>query len=154
MAESEPGRTENQVRGRLPTARLAGATGVGVVIAAVGSVAIYLVALAGGAIDHSVMLPSLLGMGPMGIASVAVTAVVATLAAGAVLALFVLTTRRPITYFRIAATVLALLSLAMPVTIPGPSIWMRVAMGAMHGVVWAVSVGILPAVARRGGGPR
>ncbi|WP_350341494.1 hypothetical protein [Candidatus Nephthysia bennettiae] len=48
------------------------------------------------------------------------------------------------------ASVLAVLSLSMPATIPGPPPGMRAVMATLHIVVWAVSVAVLPAMARPG----
>lgn len=65
-----------------------------------------------------------------------------------------LATRRPITYFRVAATVLATLSLVTPLTIPGPGPTMLAVMAVMHAPVWATSVWVLPRLAVRARGPR
>ena len=140
-------RAENGRRSGTSWLRLAWATAVAVAAAVGGAVAVYLGAVAVGAIDSGVVLPSLLGMGPLSPASVSVTAAAATLGAAVLLGLLVQTTRRAITYFRIAATVFATLSIWMPVTIPGPPPTMRVAMAGMHVVVWAAAVGLLATLA-------
>jgi hypothetical protein len=150
MAQLVGLQTQRQGRERPSGLRLAGASLVAAVVAVVASLVVYLLGAAVGLVDRSVVLPSLLGMGPLSIASVSVTAAAATLAAGLLLGLFVLGTRRPIVYFRVAATVLVVLSLSMPATIPGPPAGMRAVMAVLHVVVWAVSIGVLPTLARAG----
>lgn len=51
-----------------------------------------------------------------------------------------LATRRRITYFRVAATVLTALSLVTPLTIPGPGSTMLAVMAVMQAPLWATSV--------------
>lgn len=142
--------TGNRARGSVPWTRLALATGAGIVAAVAGTELLYLLASAAGMIDHSVALPSPLGTGPLNAASVATTALVATLGAGLVLGGLMLGSRRPVRTFRILATVLAALSIAMPATIPGPPPAMRLAMALMHVVVGAAVVGVLAGLAGRG----
>jgi hypothetical protein len=128
----------------LPAATLiAGITGVA------ANALLYSLAGLGGLIDESVVLPSLLGMGPLTLTSVTITTVAALVAAGILLAVLVATTRRPVRIFRIVATVLAVVSLAMPATIPGPPPAMRLTMAVFHVVAWAVSVLVLATVAER-----
>lgn len=124
------------------------ATGVAELARVVSSGVVFLAASAASLIDRHVILPSLIGMGPMSLASVAATAAAATVGSGALLGVLNLTTRRPIRNHRVAGTVLALLSLSMPATIPGPSPAMRLTMAAMHVAVWAASVGVLATLAR------
>ena len=57
---------------------LAWATGRAIITAVDGSAAVYLIALAVGAVDRDVVLPSLLGNGPLSLASVSLTAAVVT----------------------------------------------------------------------------
>ena len=128
---------------------LARATVVAAVVGLAANAVLYLLAVGGGLVDERVALPSLLGMGPLSLASVSLTTLAATVAAGIVLAAFFATTRRPVRIFRTVATVLALASLAMPLTIPGPPPAMRLTMGAFHIVVWSVSVGVLATLAGR-----
>jgi hypothetical protein len=134
---------------RTSWSRLTAATGVAAIVSVVASAAIYAGALAAGLVDTRVILPSLLGMGPLSLASVSLTALVASLAAGVVLVALAAMTRRPIRTFRVVSTVVALASLAMPATIPGPPPGMRLVMGAMHVAVWVVSVGLLATLAER-----
>jgi hypothetical protein len=152
MAQISAYRTQNREgrdRRRITLPRLASATLVASGIAIGGSLALYSLASAAGFIDQSVVLPSPVGMGPLSLASVAATAGLATLAAGVLQGVLAVTTSRPVRNFRILATGLALLSLSMPATIPGPSVAMRLTMGAMHLVVWAVSFGVLAGLATR-----
>jgi hypothetical protein len=143
--------TSTEIPGRpgIAWGRLAWATGLAIIIAVAGSAAVYLIALAVGAVDHGVVLPSLLGNGPLSLASVSLTAAVVTLGAAIVFGILGASTRQPVRNFRVVTTVLAFLSLSLPATIPGPPAAMRVAMAAMHLVVWTVSVGVLASLAHR-----
>lgn len=132
--------------------RLAAAIPISALAALAVSEALYLAARTAGLLDRTVVLPSSIGMGPLSPQSVAVTALGAALGAGVLLAALVATTRRPLRNFRAAATLLALASLSMPATIPGPPVRMRLAMAAMHVAVWAVAVAFLPAAAGLRGG--
>jgi hypothetical protein len=129
--------------------RLMGATALTAALAAGVTSLIYLGARGAGLLNETVVLPSPLGMGPFSLASVSVTAFGASVAAGCVLGALALMTQRPIRNFRVLATLLALTSLSMPATIPGPPLPMRLTMAGMHIVVWAVAVAVLPAVATR-----
>ena len=133
--------------GRISVARMTWATVFGVLISVGASVALYSLAAAAGFIDRQVVLPSVLGFGPLSVASVSVTAALATLAAGVVLGVLARSTRQPIRNFRVLATGLGVLSLTLPATISGPSIGMRVTMAGMHVIVWAVSLGVLATLA-------
>ena len=138
-----PGRLRPSVKGLIWAAAFAA------LVAAGASAGLYSVASAAGLIDQRVVLPSVLGTGPLSLASVAITAALATLAAGVLFGALARSTRRPVRNFRIVATVLAVLSLSMPATIPGPSIAMRLTMAGMHVIVWAVSFTVLTWLARR-----
>ena len=151
---TEPGATQPtyQAHGegrRVAWPRLAQATAVATLIAVVGNAALYLLASAAGLVNERVVLPSLIGMGPLSLATVALTSAVAVVGAGILLGVLAATTRRALKMFRIVASALALLSLSMPATIPGPSSAMRLTMALMHVMVWAVSVGVLPTLASR-----
>lgn len=146
--------TELIARGPRPVrlvlaARLASATGIAAVAAWAATATVYLLGILSGAVDEKVFLPSLVGMGPLSLASVSATTLAAVAAAGIMLAVVSVTTRRPATTFRILTSVLALLSLSMPATIPGPGPAMRLTMAAMHVVVWAICVGLLPTLVGR-----
>jgi hypothetical protein len=134
---------------RVAWPRLALATAVAALIAVVGNAALYLLASAAGLVNERVVLPSLIGTGPLSLATVALTSAVAVVGAGILLGVLAATTRRALRMFRIAASALALLSLSTPATIPGPSSAMRLTMALMHVMVWAVSVGVLPTLASR-----
>lgn len=129
--------------------RLGVAIAAAAAVSVVASAAIYAGARALGLVDARVLLPSPLGMGSLSLGSVTLTALMATVAAGVVLAILAATTRRPVRTFRIVATALALASLAMPATIPGPGVAMRLVLGALHVAVWAVTVGLLATLAER-----
>ena len=142
----------HQARGegrRVAWPRLPLATAVAALIAVVGNVALYLLASAADLVDERVVLPSLIGMGPLSLATMALTSAVAVVGAGILLGVLAATTRRALKMFRIVASALALLSLSMPATIPGPSSAIRLTMALMHVMVWAVSVGVLPTLASR-----
>src|SRR5215831_19263264 len=117
---TEPGATQPtyQAHGegrRVAWPRLAQATAVATLIAVVGNAALYLLASAAGLVNERVVLPSLIGMGPLSLSTVAVVG------AGILLGVLAATTRRALKMFRIVASALALLSLSTPATIPGPS---------------------------------
>ncbi len=147
MAVSQVENTERGEAARVAWARLAWATPLAAIVAVAGTEGVYGVASASGLVDGGVVLPSLIGMGPLTLASASVTALVASLGASVLLGLLAATTRRPVRIFRIVASALALASLSMPATIPGPSAAMRLTMVAMHVVMWAVSVGVLATLA-------
>ena len=128
-------------------AELVLATAFASLVAVSATAALYALTSAAGFVDQRVALPSVLGVGPLSLASVSITVALATLAAGALLAVLARWTRRPVRNFRVVATVLAVLSLSMPATIPGPSIAMRVTMAGMHVIVWAVSLTVLARLA-------
>ncbi|MDQ6898840.1 MAG: DUF6069 family protein [Candidatus Dormibacteraeota bacterium] len=134
---------------RMDWVRLVGAGALAATVAVAGTAIIQAAAAAAGLVDGRVVLPSLIGMGPLRLASVSLTAVVAVVGASILLAVLLATTRRPIRVFRIVTSVLALASLSMPATIPGPPVAMRLTMVAMHVVVWAVSVGVLATLGGR-----
>jgi Family of unknown function (DUF6069) len=152
MAQVSAFRTQNRDGrdgGRITVAQLTWAT-VFASLGAVGAtVALYSFASAAGFVDLRVVLPSVLGMGPLSLASVSATAALATLAVGVLLGVLARSTRRPVKNFRVLATVLAVLSLSMPAAIPGPSLAMRLTMAGMHVIVWAVSLGVLARLATR-----
>lgn len=136
-------------RARLNWGRIGVGTGAGALVALAGCELIYLLASTAGLIDRSVGIPSLLGTGPLSAGSVAVTTLVASIGAGLVLAGLMITTRHPVRNFRVLATVLALLSLSMPATIPGPPAGMRLVLAAMHVAVWAAATWVLAGLAGR-----
>lgn len=147
MIASQIENAERDLPARVAWARLAWAPPLAAIVAVAGTAALYVAAAAAGAVDEGVILPSLIGMGPMSLRSVSLTAVVAILGASIVLGLLAATTRRPVRIYRIVASALAAASLSMPATIPGPPGAMRLTMVGMHVVVWAVSVGVLASLA-------
>lgn len=136
-------------RRRVTWGRLVGATAIAAAAAVASTATLYGTSRAAGLVDTGVVMPSLFGMAPLSLASVSLTALVAALGAGLLLAALAATTRRPIRIFRAVASVLALVSLSMPATVPGPQPGMRLVMAAMHVLVWLVCAGALPALAGR-----
>src|SRR5690349_16226819 len=139
LTTRRPGRRHSNASWR----RLPLAVAVGSALAVAGTEVVYLLAKTAGMIDDRVMLPSILGSGPLSAASVGATALMAAVSAGILLGIVMALSARPALHFRIAATALAALSLAMPATIPGPAAGMRAVMAAMHVVVWAACVGVV-----------
>lgn len=142
----DPGSRE---RWHISAARLTWGTVCAALIAVAATVVLFVFASAEGFVDRRVDLPSVLGIGPMSVASVAATAALATVAAGFLFGALAWRTRRPVRNFRVLATVFAVLSLLMPGTIAGPAIAMRLTMAGMHVIVWAVSLGVLALLATR-----
>jgi|SRR5579859_1544924 len=152
MAQTSAFRTQGRTAhdgSRLNVARLTWATVFASAVAVGATAALYTLASVAGFVDQRVVLPSVLGMGPLSLASVSATAALATLAAGVLQGVLAWTTRRPVRNFRVLATLLAVLSLSMPATIPGPSVVMRLTMAGMHLIVWAASLGVLARLATR-----
>ncbi len=112
--------------------RLPGLVLLGAFAAAVGNALVYLAGSGLGTISPSVLLPSPMGSSALGLSLVVATSALALLAAGIVLLGIGAVSRRPMTVFRIVATVGLLLSLAMPATIPGPPLAMRLTLGLMR----------------------
>lgn len=132
---------------RVEWSRLAGAGALAAVAGVAGADALYLGAAAAGLLDGRVVLPSMIGMGPLRLASVSMTAGAAVAGACVVYGILRATVRRPVRTFRVLATSLALGSLFMPATIPGPSMAMRLVMAGMHAAVWAAAAGLLVTLA-------
>lgn len=152
MAEVHAFRTEEPESGErrlVSVARLTRAVVFASVVAVGASVGLYSLASTAGYVDRRVLLPSVLGMGPLSVASVSATAALAALGAAVLLGVLAWSTRQPVRNFRLLATVLAVLSLALPATIAGPSVAMRLTMAGMHVIVWATSVGVLARLAIR-----
>lgn len=129
--------------------RLPGLVLLGASAAAVGNALVYLAGSGLGTISPSVLLPSPMGSSALGLSLVVATSALALLAAAIVLLGIGAVSRRPMTVFRIVATLGLLLSLAMPATIPGPPLAMRLTLGLMHVVAWAVSLVVLSTLAAR-----
>ena len=143
QGSAQPADVERVDWGRLPVAAVAAAAA-----AAVACALLFVLESALGIIDSSVSLPSMIGTGPVSIASVAVTAAVYSVLAAIAFAVIGLI-RRPIRVFWIVSVVALLLSLALPFTVPGPPPGMRVGLALMHVATWAANVGILTTLARR-----
>lgn len=143
QGSAQPADVERVDWGRLPVAAVAAAAA-----AAVACALLFVLESAVGIIDSSVSLPSMIGTGPVSIASVAVAAAVYSVLAAIAFAVIGLI-RRPIRVFWIVSVVALLLSLALPFTVPGPPPGMRVGLALMHVATWAANVGILTTLARR-----
>lgn len=141
---AEPAAVERVDWGRLPLAAVAAAAA-----AAVACALLFVLESATGIIDSSVSLPSMIGVGPVSIASVTVAAAVYSVLAAVAFAVIGLIGRRPIRVFWIVSVVALLLSLALPFTVTGPPPGMRVGLALMHVATWAANVGILTTLARR-----
>ena len=141
---------EEAVRGeeiswkRLPPVALLAAFGAAVVNAIVYSAASGL-----GFIPQDVLVPAPGGEQPLTVAPVVIGSVVGTIGGAGVFALIGTFARRPVRMFRIVATVVLVLSLATPLTIPGAPLWMVLSLEAMHMATWAVTVGVLTTLALR-----
>lgn len=133
--------------GGISAERLARAAGLAALLGIVGNELLYALGIWTGMIDVRVLLPSLLGIAPVTVGSVAVTTAFAMGGAALLLGGLSMITRHPIGIFRVVATLLALGSLSLPATIAGPSWSMRLALGAMHLLAWAVAIGVLATLA-------
>ncbi len=129
---------------RLPGVALLAALG-----AAVANTLVYFAASALGTISQGVLLPSPMGVSHLTVELVATTSVIGTVGAAIVFAVIGLFARRPVRVFRIIAAVVLVLSFAMPATVPGVPVAMRITLGVMHLVAWAVSVVVLTTLARK-----
>ena len=117
--------------------------------AAVTNALVYFAASGLGFIPHSVLIPTPGGEHPLTVAPVAVSSVVGAIGAAIVFAIIGLFVRRPVRLFRIVATVVLVLSFAMPLTIPGAPVAMILSLEVMHVAAWAVIVGLLTTMARQ-----
>jgi hypothetical protein len=131
------------IAGRIAWRRLPLAALLAAIAAVAGNALVFLLASLAGAIPSGVVLPSVLGQSPLSLLVVAVTTVLAVFWATVAFAVVALLARRPARVFGILATVVLILSFASPATVPGPPLSMRLALGAMHVVAWAASVGAL-----------
>jgi Family of unknown function (DUF6069) len=134
---------------RISYPRLPGVALLAALAAAVANTLVYFAASALGTVSQGVLLPSPMGISPLTVGLVATTSVIGTVGAAIVFAILGLLARRPARLFRIVATVMLVLSFAMPATVPGVPLAMRVSPAVMHVVAWAVSVGLLTTLARQ-----
>ena len=129
--------------------RLLWAALLAVLLAAVTNAQVYFAASRLGIVSRGVLLPSPMGLSPLTVGMVVTASVVGAIGAALVFAIIGLLARRPVRLFRIVAAVVLVLSLVPPTTIPNVPLVMRITLGVMHVVTWAVSVGLLTALARR-----
>ncbi len=120
-----------------------------VLAAAVANALVYFAASGLGFISQSVLLPSPGGESPLTVAPVVVSSAGGAIGSAIVFAVIGLFARRPVRLFRIVATVVLVLSFAMPATVPGVPVAMILSLEVMHVVAWAVIVGLLTTLARR-----
>lgn len=112
MQTKRPAGSERISYGRLPGAALLAA-----LAAALVNALVYFAASGLGTISQNVLLPSPMGMSPLTVGLVVTTSVIGAIAAAAVFAVIGLFARRPVRLFRIVATVVLVLSFAMPATV-------------------------------------
>jgi hypothetical protein len=142
--------SEEAVRGdeiswkRLPAVALLAAFGAAVVNAIVYSAASGL-----GLIPQDILVPAPGGEQPLTVAPVVIGSVVGAIGGAGVFALIGMFARRPVKMFRTIATVVLVLSLATPLTIPGAPLSMVLSLEAMHVAAWAVTVGVLTTLVLR-----
>jgi uncharacterized protein DUF6069 len=144
MHNKKPASSEGISYGSLPGVALLAA-----VAAALTNALIYFAASELGTISQSVLLPSPMGVSPLTVGLVVITSVIGTVGAAIVFAIIGLFARRPVRLFRIIATMVLVLSFAMPATVPGVPVAMRLSLAVMHVVAWGVSVGLLTTLARQ-----
>ena len=120
---------------------------VALVAAAVNTI-VYFAATGLGFIDRNLPVTTPGGEHPLTVTSVVVSSAVGAIGAAIVFFLIGLFVRYPVRTFRIVATVVLVLSLAMPLTISGAPAAMILSLMAMHVEAWAVSVGLLTTLAR------
>ncbi len=137
---------------RIPLAKVAIATLAAVVAVVVANAIVFFVADAAGAMPDSVTIEDMNGdQAPIGLAAVVFVSIIATIAAGVVFAVISRVSRRPVRLFAIVATVVFVLTLYPPFTIPDIPADMIVALLAMHVVAYGVGVMTLLRVATRRG---
>jgi hypothetical protein len=129
--------------------RLPGVALLAALAAAVANTLVYLAASALGTISQGVLLPSPMGVSPLTVGLVATTSVIGAIGAAIVFAVIGLFARRSVRLFRIVAAAVLVLSFVPPATIPGAPLAMRITLGVMHVVAWALSVGVLTTLARK-----
>jgi hypothetical protein len=142
MHNKKPASSEGISYGRPPGMALRAA-----VAAALTNALVYFAASELGTISQSVLLPSPMGVSPLTVGLVVITSVIGTVGAAIVFAIIGLFARRLVRLFRIIATLVLVLSFAMPATVPGVPEAMRLSLVVMHVVAWTVSVGLLTTLA-------
>ena len=118
-------------------------------LAAVTNALVYFAASGLGIVSRGVLLPSPMGLSPLTVGMVVTASVVGAIGATLVFAIIGMLARRPVKLFRIVAAAVLVLSFVPPATIPGVPLAMRITLGVMHVVAWAVSVGLLTTLVRR-----
>lgn len=129
---------------RLPLAALVAAA-----TASIANILVYYAASGLGFISRDVLVPAAGGDSPITAGMVVASSVVGAVAAAVVFAGIGLFSRRPVRVFRIVSVAALVASLAMPLTLAAP-MPMTLALEAMHIVAWAVIVGLLTTLARKG----
>ena len=134
---------------RIAYGKLSWVTLLAALTAAVANALVYFAASRLGFIPQSVLMPTPSGEHPLTVAPVVVSSVVGAIGAAIVFAIIGLFVRRPVRLFRIVATVVLVLSFAMPLTIPGAPVAMILSLEVMHVAAWAVIVGLLTTMTRQ-----
>ena len=147
MHSTKPAGKERIAYRKLPWVALLAA-----LTAAVANALVYFAALGLGFLPQSVLVPTPGGEHPLMVAPVVVSSVFGAIGAAIVFAIIGLFARRPVRLFRIAATVVLVLSFAMPLTIPGVPVAMILSLEVMHVVAWAVIVGLLTTLTHKEAG--
>lgn len=149
MQDTEPKSKELAASERVGYGRLPGAALLAALAAAVINAAIYFAASGVGFVSQNVLVPTPGGEQSLTASLVVISSIAGAIGATVVFALIVALAWRPVRLFRIVATVVLLLSLAMPLTIPGAPLSMVLSLEVMHVAAWAVIVGLLTTLARR-----
>ena len=130
--------------------RLPVITVLAAVVSAVTNALVYFAASAVGTISQDVVLPALTGESPITVGMVVLSTVIGAVGAGTVFAIIGRFARRPMRLFVVVAIGVLVFSFVGPATIPGAPLSMVLSMEAMHVVAWAVIVGLLTTLARKG----
>ena len=114
---------------------------IAAVLAATANALIYGIGRMAGTIPQSVEVDALSGNGPVTVTAVIFTSVLAVLVATLFYAVLRRTARRPERTFLIAGTILLVVSLTMPFSIPGVPMKMAVTLALMHITTAIVALG-------------
>lgn len=132
--------------GRVRIGRLVRVGLLAALVAAAANVALYIVAMAAGAMPQDVVVN---GQGPITLPMVVTASVLGAVGGTVVYAIIGRFTRRPVRVFWVVAVVALVLSFGGPFTIAGAPAAMIATLLLMHMVAAAVVVGLLTALARQ-----
>lgn len=131
---------------RIDWNRLGIAVAVALASSVIGNALLYLLAASLGAMPETVLVPN---AGPITLTETVIASAVGAIGGAIVFMLLGWLTNRPITYFRIVAILLFLLSLYTPFTIPAAPVGMLITLELMHAVVAAATIYSLTELARK-----